>query len=639
MQNNKIDEEPKVHEYIKNHFSVDDYFDKEIAQEEAFEVHYHLSSLRRGILSWYDFNENSSLLEIGAGYGALTGMFCEKCAEVIAVEANSNCAEALAKRHDHYNNLEVICGDWRGMEFGRKFDYVVFFDAIQCDTVFLNQIVKMLKPSGRLLITYENCFGLKYMCGMPDHHTGKVFEGITNYAKQTERCSFGRGEICKVIGDSAFKKYKFYYPLPDARFPQVIYSDTRLPEVNVTERLLPYYENIDTLMCKEGQLYEEVISQGAFPFMANSFLIECSLDGNTSDISYAAVSSDRGKTRAFATTIHQSGLVCKRPLYQEGKKSVTCIYENTIDLLKHGIPVVPHTYEEKYITLPFIKHPTLADYLRKQIPKEPEIFIKVLRDLYSFILQASELVESSQNAMLFRMCQSFGEQYEVLERLEVLEWGPILRKAYIELVPLNCFFDETFGKYQFFDQEFVRENYPAGYILFRTITICYRFIPNLEVYVPLQQVKDTFGLNHVWEFYEKEEALFLDEVRLRATYVQFLKWTFCELNDIGLETRKWEYECGRKAGRQLILFGTGKIFNAYCANCNKYGTPVFAVDNDSTKWGQVKNGIEIRNPKAILEVAREKRQVLICCLDTASIEEQLQRMGVREYWKYCDIIG
>lgn len=627
--------ESRIRSYIEQ-LSPEDYYDDAIAGDEAFEVHYHLSSLRRGILNWYDFRPKGKLLELGGGYGALTGLFCERCAAVTVVETDEGKAELLKKRHARQNNLRVLGGDWQQLLTKERFDYVVCLEMTQCEAELLNRLAGLLKPDGRLLISYENCFGLKYICGMPERKSDKLFGGLRGYTEGGKRYSFSRGEICEALEHSEFQKYKFYYPLPDDRLPQLIYTDSRLPEENIMERLLPYYETTDTLMCKEEKLYGEVISQGAFPFMANSFLVECSLNNEVSDISYAAISFDRGRERAFATVIHQGGKVCKIPLYAEGWGNARTIYENALELKKRGIPTVPHAYCENEVTMPFINLPTLANYLRKQIPRTPEIFLEVLRRLYQMILAASDEVGADKNALLPRMREQFKEQPEKLGRLKEVEWGPILKKAYIEMVALNCFFDESDEGYLFFDQECVRENYPAGYVLYRAVAISYVYIPNLEAYLPLQQVKDEFGLSRAWEFYECEEGLFLDEVRCRERYRQFLRWAFPNIRNVFRKLNQAEYQWRREEGRQLILFGTGKKFRDY-RNASQ-DIPIFAVDNDSSKWGMWESGVEIRPPEAILEIPKGKRQVLICCRNTEAIEEQLGEMGVNEFWTYSEIM-
>lgn len=627
--------ERQIRSYIEQ-LSPNDYYDDVIAGEEAFEVHYHLSSLRRGILNWYDFRPDGKLLELGGGYGELTGLLCERCAAVTVVETDEERAELLKKRYAGQSNLRVLSGDWQQLLNKERFDYVVCLEMTQCEAEPLDRLAGLLKLEGRLLISYENCFGLKYICGMPERQTGRLFEGIRGYVAGGKRCAFSRGEICAALERSKFQKYKFYYPLPDDRLPQLIYTDSRLPEENIMERLLPYYETTDTLMCKEEKLYGEVVSQGAFPFMSNSFLIECSLNSEVSDISYAALSLDRGRERSFATVIHQSGEVHKIPLYFEGRENARGIVERASELERRGIPMIPHTYCKNEITMPLINLPTLADYLRKQVPKTPEIFLEVLRKMYQMILGASDVVSDEKNALLLRMQEQFKEQPEKLGRLNEVEWGPVLKKAYIELVALNCFFDEADGSYRFFDQEYVRENYPAGYVLYRTVAISYAYIPNLEAYLPLQRVKDEFGLSRAWEFYECEEALFLDEVRCRTRYRQLLRWTFPDMRNVWKKLNRTEYQWCREGGRQLILFGTGKKFRDYM-NASQ-DIPIFAVDNDSSKWGTRESGVEIHPPEAILEIPRGRRQVLICCRKTEAIEEQLRKMGVNEFWTYSEIM-
>lgn len=631
-------EDRAVCRYIDDHQTKDDYYDEEISQEELLDIHFHLSSLRRGIISWYDFKPGASLLELGAGFGALTGFLCESCTEVTAVEESALRAEALAKRHRQYSNLKVRTGKWQEMTFEGLFDYVVVFDSAQCDVSVLNQMAGLLKPQGKLLISFQNCFGLKYLCGMPERHTGEFYGGIKGYLGRAEEKSFSRNEICRVMEASVFSEYKFYYPLPDDRFPQLIYTDASLPEKNVSERLLAYHEKADILLRREDKIYGKVIEQGDFPFLADSFLVECTKEGRCCDVSYAAISADRGKERAFATSIHQSGIVYKQPLYPEGKTSAQRIYDHTLDLIAHQIPIVPHAYEKGRISLSYIPLPTLADYLRETAKHDKGVFLNILRDLHAFILQSSEETDASDNALIPRLVGESGKEVEDTAYLQKLDWGPILKKAYIELVPLNCFYKKETGEYLFFDQEFVRENYPAGYVLFRAIAISYVFIPGMEECIPLQQMKDEFGLDQVWEYYQKEEALFLDEVRLRKRYSRILNWDsseqVCSFDDFSM----LQYNAGRRSGRELVLFGTGKVFEEYCKNYGGSDVPAFAVDNDSSKWGQTSNGVEIRPPQAILEIPREKRQVLICTRKTDQIEEQLREMDVREYWKYQDVI-
>ena len=71
------------------------------------DVFYHLSPLRANLLSWIDFKEDASVLEINAECGALTGILCEKAKHVTSVDPSKENCEINALRNK-YENLELI---------------------------------------------------------------------------------------------------------------------------------------------------------------------------------------------------------------------------------------------------------------------------------------------------------------------------------------------------------------------------------------------------------------------------------------------------------------------------------------------------------------------------------------------------
>ena len=64
---------------------------------------------------------------------------------------------------------------------------------------------------------------------------------------------------------------KFYYPLPDYKLAQMIYSDNYLPQKDLGERLLFYHRNQSTLLVPEQQLYSDLIDNQVFPFLLIPF--------------------------------------------------------------------------------------------------------------------------------------------------------------------------------------------------------------------------------------------------------------------------------------------------------------------------------------------------------------------------------
>lgn len=515
-----------IRKYIQTN-GTDDY-EAVIRSDNRWEVFFHLSDLRTGLFSWYDFKPGSSLLEIGGGFGALTGLFCRKCAQVTVVEKSLFRAEAICERYNAEERLTVYAGSIADLEFTEQFDYIVLAGELETAgegsrnpevyAAYLKRILPLLKPSGILLLAVENRYGLKYFCGAAEPYTRVPFAGINRYTGSKEGRCFAKQELIELLADCGVKMPKFYYPLPDYKLPQLIYSDAYLPEKNLNERLIPYYLDGKTLLANELELYNDVISNQVFTFFANSYLLECGSEEAGCSVIYAALSTDRGREKAFATTITKKRIVRKTPLFAEGKVHARLLCEHSNDLNGHGVPVVPHEWDGEAVQMPFVVADTLSNHLKKLVSEDQTEFINIIDRLYQMILRSSEPAAKEENVFLREFKQP-------------LDWGPVLKKAYLELIPLNCFYHPP--NFFFFDQEYVRENYPAKYILFRALHYMYAFAPHTERYVPLQLLKEKYGLAELWDiFVEEENGNFLREVRKRETYRQFYRWAAVDAGQI-----------------------------------------------------------------------------------------------------------
>ena len=81
---------------------------------------YHFSEVRENILNWYPFKEDATILEIGAGCGAITGALCNKANKVIAVELSKRRAEINYRRHRNCDNLEIMVGNFNDVVLEEK---------------------------------------------------------------------------------------------------------------------------------------------------------------------------------------------------------------------------------------------------------------------------------------------------------------------------------------------------------------------------------------------------------------------------------------------------------------------------------------------------------------------------------------
>lgn len=520
----KADIDKEIRTYIEENSGE---YDEILSEDGRWEVFYNLSRMRTSILNWYTFKRDAQLLEIGGGLGALTGLFCDRCSHVTTVERSLTRASIICERYNDKNNLEIYAGDIDNVKLGRKYDYIVGIGLLESQELhskqiepyakFLKRALRFLKPDGKLLLAVENRYGIRYFCGARDSKTGVPFDGLNQYDGEDNKYSFSKQEVSDILEKAGLKKTKFYYPLPDYKLTQLIYSQDYLPKGSIRDKVIPYYTDKDTLVSVEADIYDDLIANGVFEFFSNSFLVEGTFEGEFCPVVYAALSTDRGKEHGFATTIHSDKTVRKRALYQEGEKSIRYSYDNIKDIERHGIKIVPHDMENKEIIMPFIEAVPFMDYLSTVIKEDKNRFIELLDELYSSILASSEHIHEEKNAL-------------VNEGGPGLAWGPILKYAYIDMVPMNCFYLD--GTFAFYDQEFRRKNYPAGYTMFRVLLYTYLFITHAESILPQEEMKRRYGIEDLWNIYLAEEGRFISQNRNHRVYKYFYEWSTIDRNEI-----------------------------------------------------------------------------------------------------------
>ncbi|MGC8771616.1 MAG: class I SAM-dependent methyltransferase [Brevinematia bacterium] len=265
-----------------------DVFEKELdiyevlSKDNRWPMLYHLSPERRNLLEWYDFNKEGSLLEIGAGCGALTELFCEKLKRIVAVELSLKRAKIIEKRCERFKNLEIIVGNFENIEVDEKFDYITLIGVLEYTKSFIsdkepykflfNKIKNLLKKGGTLIIAIENRLGIKYWAGAREEHTGNFFEGLEGY--RTDKVeTFGKKELEDLLRGSGFKELKFYYPYPDYKLCFDIFSDEYLPIESTYLPQSPNYDSDRYVIFDEGKVLRNIIRNGLFPYFSNSFLV------------------------------------------------------------------------------------------------------------------------------------------------------------------------------------------------------------------------------------------------------------------------------------------------------------------------------------------------------------------------------
>lgn len=514
---------------------------EEILQGASWDVYIQFSSMRESILNWYPFKENSNILLLSYGYGALIGLLCRKGGMVTVLEESSRRSGYIQKRYRGQEKLSVLTGGIEALE-GKKFDYIFAEPPVYSEDSLRKLLKKadfFLREDGKLLFVCENRFGMKYWCGVPDAVSGIPFAGVRGAEGSA---LLTRSDLIELLNENRWiKGWKLYYPFPDAILTQAVYTDEYLPKKSIKDRVIPYYlpEQKKSLVCLESEISDKIIENKMLQFFSNSFLVECGKEASSSDVIFAALSTDRGKEHGFATIMKSNGIVEKRILFPEGKRSLDNIYRNQQELLQRGIPCIDAELKNEAIEMPIVHDQELINYLKEVFPSGREALDMIFDRLYDLIL-------SSSDAVAFSECRFHGDA------LTKENAGKVLEKAYIDMIPYNCFWKN--GDIVFYDQEFVKEKYPAKYVMFRALRYTYVYITEAEEIVPLQYFKNRYGLDELWEDFEREEALFIENNRNYKQNSSFYQWADVQKDEVLTNARKLRRNIGedRENNREKV---------------------------------------------------------------------------------------
>lgn len=482
-----------------------------VLKDAEWDLFYELSTMREGLLNWYPFKKDAQILEISDGYGALTGVISRNCKHVTVLEESLTRAECITKRYECINNISIVVGDYEDISCREQYDYVVVEKTVNTRYEaerLIENFFPFLKEDGKLLFVSENRMGMKYWCGVPDPVNHKLYDGIRGKSNL-----MNRKELMDALEQNEqVKGWNIYYPFPDHRLPQAIYTDSYLPKASVKDRVIFYYteDQANDLICLENEVCDSFIADGVFHIFANSFLVECCKRDFTAETIFAALSTDRGKKHGFATVITSHDTVQKRILFEEGKESLQLIHRNQQELKEHGIGCIDEEAFERMIEMPFIKEKTLIEHLR-------ELFLKEnLKEVEAIFDELYRTICCSSKHIAFEECDIKDQ------RLTQENAGVILEKAYVDMIPYNSFWINR--QLFFYDQEFVKKNFPAKYVLFRALRYTYVYISQAERILPLSYFKDKYGLEQIWQVFEREEALFVEDNRNYDLFSKFYQW-------------------------------------------------------------------------------------------------------------------
>ena len=290
--------------------------------------------------------------------------------------------------------------------------------------------------------------------------------------------------------------------------------------------------------------------------------------------------------------------------------------KNTTELAKSGVRVVPGelTPDDRYV-MPFIAAETGQNYLARLLMSDKETFLRELDHFRDLLLKSSEYIYDDND-------------------------GYILRRGYVDMVPLNSF--HTDDDFVFFDQEFCRDNVPLNGIMMRVLQSFYARNPMLQSALPIHELIDRYGLKEKRERWERFAYEFYADLRKLNDLSSYRSKV--ERNDkivadnrerMNFSAAEWQrifVDIFTNADkRKLFLFGAGKYTENFLTLYQKYFPVCGIVDNDTCKHGKDICGINVQSPSILTDMPVDEYKVIVCLKKYLPILKQLSQMGVKDY--------
>lgn len=251
---------------------------------------YHFSSRRANLMRPIRDLLKGTILEIGAGTGAITRFLGENGGRVVAVEGSARRAAAAATRCVDLSNVTVVADDFAAFPSGPKFDVVTLIGVLEYARIFFRvddgdpvsaliaRARSFLRPGGILIVAIENQLGLKYLAGCPEDHLGEPMVGVEDLYRDDTVVTFGRAELSRRLADAGGVHQQWWFPSPDYKLPVSLLSEEVLRHEVDLSALLSEAVRADPqisgpLAFSLERAWRPAFRNGLLADLANSFLV------------------------------------------------------------------------------------------------------------------------------------------------------------------------------------------------------------------------------------------------------------------------------------------------------------------------------------------------------------------------------
>lgn len=475
---------------------------------------YALSDQRRLLLDWYEFDPHAKLLQVGADYGAMTGLYCTRVEHVTVLDPEEKSLETvrmrcpLAERVDYVRDTLVSYAAQQAfVGAAGDFDYVVMADSASegLDAAQVQAAKALLKPDGVLILAVPNALGIKYLAG-----TAAEAHGLTK-------------QRLMALLDGNGEQMRFYYPMPDYRTPITIYSDQYLPKKGDLSRVIPAYDYPPYHMIQMGEKLDLACEAGVFDQYANSYLVFWSQDAgklaSLKERAFIKYNKTRREQFQILTAIGDHGsrtsarYVEKAALSLDGIGHIWSFQEKYEKLTSQHrtLKVAKPVYEDgkNSVFFPYLEGQTWAEKLGEEIGDGAVL----LDQLKAAMDQIQDIAPEYRSAFAHtdEFQEVFGEGLEEAD-LELLQQDTSYMVSNIDALFENMLLTKD-GIYCL-DYEWVfLFPVPEHFVTYRILYYFYEQYSSIIRGLRLEEILDAFGITETLaEIYRKMELSFQNYV-------------------------------------------------------------------------------------------------------------------------------
>lgn len=435
------------------------------------------------ILNWYPFEKNQRVLEIENKIEKLTEMLRKKC--------------NIVKSIKQLSELDYI---------EEKFDIVTLIGINEYQKIDLENLVirleKVLNPDGKILIAVDNKFGLRFWAGNPEKILNQKFTSLIGYNNETLKTETYTKKYIENILKGIGYNTRFYYPLPDYKLPNVIFTDEQLPKYNSIDKYNPYFLEKSDILFNEIDVFREILktNKEMFTFFANSFLVEITKGKCNEKYKYISFNNMRKQEYQLITKISDT-YVEKQEVDEKAIKHYENIKKNIEYLQEKGIRTVDYIEGEKiksrYIEQKYLLNNILTEKLEQGKNTEFEDII----NSYIKEITIEPYKETEYEKTVF-------SKYKIeIKDKSIIESMNFVKNGMWDMTFKNCFLVDN--QFYFFDQEWNEPNLPVEYILYRAIL----YTISLRRFVSIEKLFDKYNLSKYITLFEQLDNKIQEEIR------------------------------------------------------------------------------------------------------------------------------